>query len=193
MKKLFILATLVLGVMSCSKMDDIFNGTDKEAIAPISLGVESGTDVFTMEEINEIAPDLLKQNGVAIWEDHKIKEGDPFPNPSELTQSHPSEAAIVINDVLVINGVLSRCNLETALSTGRLEEYSLVVGFIMQPQSNYRVTSQRVKKSIKEINLYLKIENSGMGFCAPYADYFMALYHKLPSKPIRIYRSDLDD
>ncbi len=193
MKKLFILATLVLGMASCSKMDDIFNGTDKEAIAPISLGNDYGTDLFSREEINGIVPDLLKQNGVTIWEDHKIKEGDPFPNPSELTQSHPSEAAIVINDVSVISEVLSRCNLETALSDGGLDGYSLVMGFAMQPQSNYRVTSQRVKKSIKEINLYLKIENSGMGFCTPYADYFMALYPKLPSRPIKIYRSDLGD
>ena len=182
MKKLFILATLVLGMVSCSKMDDIFNGTDNEAIAPVSLENDYGTDLFSREEIHEIVPDLLRENGIEVHSSLLV-----------VSDQHPYAEAVVINDLSTINEIAAKCDLESKLTKGVFDEYSIIAGFYDCAMGGYSITNQRIKKNLDKIKLYLRIESTDLGVCAPCRTYFMALYPKLPSRPIKIYRSDLDN
>lgn len=182
MKKLFIAAILALGVMSCTKMDDIFNGTDKEAIAPISSANDSGTDIFTLEEIHGIVPDLLRENGIEVHSSLLV-----------VSDQYPYAEAVVINEQSVINEIAVKCNLESKFPGIVFDEYSIVAGFFDCAMGGYNITNQRIKKGLDRVNMYLKIESTDLGICTPCRTYFMALYPKLPSKPIKIYRSDLED
>lgn len=170
MKKLFVIAALVLGVIGCSKMDT-------GVIMPVSFDSETGVDLFADD--HEIASALLEQNGFDLGE-----------RPGDNGIWVAGEGAVVINDKATIDDVVKEFGLESKISGG-LEEYSLLVGYAVTGNTGGYKVSQCVKTT-DGFSLCLRIDQVGGGWCIPGYAYFMALYPKLPSGPVsRIYRTDL--
>lgn len=64
MNRLFVVLALTLGLAGCEK--DVFDWTDKDAIAPVSFDSEAGVDLFSWDDCREIVPGLLEQNGITL-------------------------------------------------------------------------------------------------------------------------------
>ena len=182
MKKLFVIAALALGVLGCSKTEmedtDVFDWTDKDAIAPVSFDSETGVDLFSWDDCREIVPGLLEQNGITLSK-HPGAGGIPW------------EGAVVINDKAVINDVVKESGLESRIPGG-IEDYSLLVGYALTGHTGGYKISQRVKRALDGVSLGLLIEQVGLGMCTPGYAFYMALYPKLPAGPVsKIYRTDV--
>lgn len=183
MKKLFVIAALALGVLGCSKTEmedtDVFDWTDKDAIAPVSFDSEAGVDKFSWDACDETVPGLLEQNGITLSK-HPGAGGIPW------------VGAVVINDEAVISDVVTKYGLDSNIS-GDLEEYSLIAGYALTGNTGGYKISQRVKLTIEGVSLGLLVEQVGFGWCTPGYAFYMALYPKLPSGPVsKIYRTDVD-
>lgn len=177
MNRLFVVVALTLGLAGCAK-DDVFDWTDKDAIAPVSFDSETGVDLFSWDDCREIVPGLLEQNGITLGE---------YPGVGGI----PWEGAVVINDKAVISDVVKESGLESRISGG-VEDYSLLVGYALTGNTSGYKVIQRVKCALDGVSLGLLIEQVGFGKCTPGYEYFMALYPKLSSGPVsKIYRTDV--
>lgn len=177
MNRLFVVAALTLGLAGCAK-DDVFDWTDKEAIAPVSFDSETGVDLFSWDDCREIVPGLLEQNGITLGK-HPGAGGIPW------------VGAVVINDKAVISDVVKESGLESRISGG-IEDYSLLVGYALTGNTGGYKISQRVKLTIEGVSLGLLVEQVGFGWCTPGYAFYMALYPKLPAGPVsKIYRTDV--
>ena len=177
MNRLFVVVALTLGLAGCAK-DDVFDWTDKEAIAPVSFDSETGVDLFSWDDCREIVPGLLEQNGITLGK-HPGAGGIPW------------VGAVVINDKAVISDVVKESGLESRISGG-IEDYSLLVGYALTGNTGGYKVSQRVKRALDGVSLGLLIEQVGLGKCTPGYAFYMALYPKLPSGPVsKIYRTDV--
>lgn len=182
MKKLFVIAALALGVLGCSKTEmedkDVFDWTDKDAIAPVSFDSAAGVDLFSWDACDETVPGLLEQNGITLYKHPRA--------------GIPGVGAVVINDKAVINDVVTKYGLDSNIS-GDLEEYSLIAGYALTGNTGGYKISQRVKLTIDGVCLGLLVEQVGSGWCTPGYAFYMALYPKLPAGPVsKIYRTDVD-
>ena len=178
MNRLFVVVALTLGLAGCAK-DDVFDWTDKDAIAPVSFDSETGVDLFSWDDCREIVPGLLEQNGITLSK-HPGAGGIPW------------VGAVVINDKAVINDVVTKYGLESRIPGG-IEDYSLLVGYALTGHTGGYKVSQRVKLTINGVCLGLLVEQVGIGLCTPGYAFYMALYPKLPAGPVsKIYRTDLD-
>ena len=181
MKRLSIIAGLALAMlcsMGCSKFEDIFNGNDKDVISPISLSADSEEDVFSYEEVYEIASAILPDG----W--YKYIYGS---EPGE-----PTAQATVINDDQIINDLVSKYDLKSRLSDADFSNCSIIAGYFITAMSNYAITKQRIKHNSKGIQLYLKIETAGdYGYASPTRHYFVTFYPQLPNGDVEVYRSDI--
>lgn len=178
MNRLFVVLALTLGLAGCAK-DDVFDWTDKDAIAPVSFDSETGVDLFSWDDCREIVPGLLEQNGITLGK-HPGAGGIPW------------VGAVVINDKAVINDVVRESGLESRIPGG-IEDYSLLVGYTLTGNTSGYKVSQRVKCALDGVSLGLLIEQVGLGKCTPGYAFYMALYPKLPSGPVsKIYRTDVD-
>ena len=178
MNRLFVVLALTLGLAGCAK-DDVFDWTDKDAIAPVSFDSETGVDLFSWDDCREIVPGLLEQNGITLSK-HPGAGGIPW------------EGAVVINDKAVINDVVKESGLESRIPGG-IEDYSRLVGYALTGHTGGYKISQRVKRALDGVSLGLLIEQVGLGKCTPGYAFYMALYPKLPSGPVsKIYRTDVD-
>lgn len=178
MNRLFVVVALTLGLAGCAK-DDVFDWTDKDAIAPVSFDSETGVDLFSWDDCREIVPGLLEQNGITLGK-HPGAGGIPW------------VGAVVINDKAVINDVVKESGLESRIPGG-IEDCSLLVGYALTGHTGGYKISQRVKRALDGVSLGLLIEQVAGGFCRPSYTYYMALYPKLPSGPVsKIYRTDVD-
>ena len=176
MNRLFVVAALTLGLAGCAK-DDVFDWTDKDAIAPVSFDSETGVDLFSWDDCREIVPGLLEQNGITLYEHPRA--------------GIPGVGAVVINDEAVINDVVTKYGLDSNIS-GDLEEYSLIAGYALTGNTGRYKISQRVKRALDGVSLGLLIEQVGLGKCTPGYAFYMALYPKLPAGPVsKIYRTDV--
>lgn len=151
MNRLFVVAALTLGLAGCAK--DVFDWTDKDAIAPVSFDSETGVDLFSWDDCREIVPGLLEQNGITLGK-HPGAGGIPW------------EGAVVINDEAVISDVVKESGLESRISGGT-EEYSLLVGYALTGNTGGYKISQRVKRALDGVSLGLLIEQVAGGFCRP--------------------------
>ena len=181
MKKLFVIAALALGVLGCSKTEledkDVFDWTDKDAIAPVSFDSAAGVDLFSWDACDETVPGLLEQNGITLYKHPRA--------------GIPGVGAVVINDKAVINDVVTKYGLDSNIS-GDLEEYSLIAGYALTGNTGGYKISQRVKLTIEGVSLGLLVEQVGFGWCTPGYAFYMALYPKLPAGPVsKIYRTDV--
>ena len=177
MNRLFVVVALTLGLAGCAK-DDVFDWTDKDAIAPVSFDSEAGVDLFSWDDCREIVPGLLEQNGITLSK-HPGAGGIPW------------VGAVVINDKVVISDVVKESGLESRIPGG-IEEYSLLIGYALTGNTSGYKVSQRVKCALDGVSLGLLIEQVGLGKCTPGYEYFMALYPKLPSGQVsKIYRTDV--
>lgn len=178
MNRLFVVVALTLGLAGCAK-DDVFDWTDKDAIAPVSFDSETGVDLFSWDDCREIVPGLLEQNGIVLNRRH--------PGAGDV----PAEGAVVINDKAVISDVVKESGLESRISGG-IEGCSLLVGYALTGHTGGYKISQRVKRALDGVSLGLLIEQVGLGKCTPGYAFYMALYPKLPSGPVsKIYRTDV--
>lgn len=178
MNRLFVVLALTLGLAGCAK-DDVFDWTDKDAIAPVSFDSETGVDLFSWDDCREIVPGLLEQNGITLGK-HPGAGGIPW------------VGAVVINDKAVISDVVKESGLESRISGG-IEDYSLLVGYALTGNTGGYKICQRVKRALDGVSLGLLIEQVGLGKCTPGYAFYMALYPKLPSGPVsKIYRTDVD-
>lgn len=176
MNRLFVVVALTLGLAGCAK-DDVFDWTDKDAIAPVSFDSETGVDLFSWDDCREIVPGLLEQNGITLGK-HPGAGGIPW------------VGAVVINDKAVINDVVKESGLESRIP-GWIEDYSLLVGYALTGNTSGYKVSQRVKCALDGVSLGLLIEQVGLGKCTPGYAFYMALYPKLPAGPVsKIYRTD---
>lgn len=177
MNRLFVVLALTLGLAGCAK--DVFDWTDKDAIAPVSFDSETGVDLFSWDDCREIVPGLLEQNGITLGK-HPGAGGIPW------------VGAVVINDKAVINDVVKESGLESRIPGG-IEDCSLLVGYALTGNTGGYKISQRVKLTIDGVCLGLLVEQVGSGWCTPGYAFYMALYPKLPSGPVsKIYRTDVD-
>lgn len=177
MNRLFVVVALTLGLAGCAK-DDMFDWTDKDAIAPVSFDSKTGVDLFSWDACDETVPGLLEQNGITLSK-HPGAGGIPWVD------------AVVINDKAVINDVVKESGLESRIPGG-IEDYSLLVGYALTGNTSGYKVSQRVKCALDGVSLGLLIEQVGLGKCTPGYEYFMALYPKLPSGQVsKIYRTDV--
>lgn len=175
MNRLFVVVALTLGLAGCAK--DVFDWTDKDAIAPVSFDSEAGVDLFSWDDCREIVPGLLEQNGITLGE---------YPGVGGI----PWVGAVVINDEAVISDVVTKYGLDSNIS-GDMEEYSLIAGYALTGNTGGYKISQRVKLTIDGVCLGLLVEQVGSGWCTPGYAFYMALYPKLPSGPVsKIYRTD---
>lgn len=175
MNRLFVVLALTLGLAGCAK--DVFDWTDKDAIAPVSFDSETGVDLFSWDDCREIVPGLLEQNGITLGK-HPGAGGIPW------------VGAVVINDKAVINDVVKESGLESRIPGG-IEDYSLLVGYALTGHTGGYKISQRVKRALDGVSLGLLIEQVGLGKCTPGYAFYMALYPKLPAGPVsKIYRTD---
>ena len=173
MNRLFVVVALTLGLAGCAK-DDVFDWTDKDAIAPVSFDSETGS----WDECREIVPGLLEQNGITLGK-HPGAGGIPW------------VGAVVINDKAVISDVVKESGLESRISGG-IEDYSLLVGYALTGHTGGYKVSQRVKLTIDGVCLGLLVEQVGIGLCTPGYAFYMALYPKLPAGQVsKIYRTDV--
>lgn len=178
MNRLFVVAALTLGLAGCAK--DVFDWTDKDAIAPVSFDSEAGVDLFSWDACDETVPGLLEQNGIVLNRRH--------PGAGDV----PAEGAVVINDKAVINDVVTKYGLDSNIS-GDLEKYSLIAGYALTGNTGGYKISQRVKLTIDGVCLGLLVEQVGAGWCTPGYAFYMALYPKLPAGQVsKIYRTDVD-
>lgn len=178
MNRLFVVVALTLGLAGCAK-DDVFDWTDKDAIAPVSFDSETGVDLFSWDDCREIVPGLLEQNGITLGK-HPGAGGIPW------------VGAVVINDKAVISDVVKESGLESRISGG-IEDYSLLVGYALTGNTGGYKISQRVKLTVDGVCLGLLVEQVGSGWCTPGYAFYMALYPKLPAGPVsKIYRTDVD-
>lgn len=176
MNRLFVVVALTLGLAGCAK--DVFDWTDKDAIAPVSFDSEAGVDLFSWDACDETVPGLLEQNGITLYK--------------HLRAGIPGVGAVVINDKAVINDVVTKYGLDSNIS-GDLEEYSLIAGYALTGNTGGYKISQRVKLTIDGVCLGLLVEQVGSGWCTPGYAFYMALYPKLPAGPVsKIYRTDVD-
>lgn len=176
MNRLFVVVALTLGLAGCAK-DDVFDWTDKDAIAPVSFDSAAGVDLFSWDDCREIVPGLLEQNGITLGK-HPGAGGIPW------------VGAVVINDKAVISDVVKESGLESRISGG-IEDYSLLVGYALTGNTGGYKISQRVKLTIEGVSLGLLVEQVGSGWCTPGYAFYMALYPKLPAGPVsKIYRTD---
>lgn len=175
MNRLFVVLALTLGLAGCAK-DDVFDWTDKDAIAPVSFDSETGVDLFSWDACDETVPGLLEQNGITLYKHPRA--------------GIPGVGAVVINDKAVINDVVKESGLESRIPGG-IEDCSLLVGYALTGNTGGYKISQRVKRALDGVSLGLLIEQVAGGFCRPSYTYYMALYPKLPSGPVsKIYRTD---
>ena len=178
MNRLFVVLALTLGLAGCAK-DDVFDWTDKDAIAPVSFDSETGVDLFSWDDCREIVPGLLEQNGIVLNRRH--------PGTGDV----PAEGGVVINDKAVISDVVKESGMESRISGG-IEDYSLLVGYALTGHTGGYKISQRVKLTIDGVCLGLLVEQVGSGWCTPGYAFYMALYPKLPAGPVsKIYRTDV--
>ena len=168
----------ILCVIGCSKMDGVFDGTDKNVISPVSLNSVSGKDVFSYAESSAIVPGLLKSNGISLAD-------------GPLSGNKPYAGAIVINDRSVIDKLVNECQLASRLPDCDFTACSLVAGYFDCAQGGYSIVNQRVKKALKGTKLYLDIEETSAGICSPCRCYLLALYPGLPDGPVEVIRSDI--
>lgn len=176
MNRLFVVLALTLGLAGCAK--DVFDWTDKDAIAPVSFDSEAGVDLFSWDDCREIVPGLLEQNGITLGE---------YPGVGGI----PWVGAVVINDEAVISDVVKESGLESRIPGG-IEEYSLLIGYALTGHTGGYKISQRVKRALDGVSLRLLIEQVGLGKCTPGYAFYMALYPKLPAGPVsKIYRTDV--
>ena len=176
MNRLFVVLALTLGLAGCAK--DVFDWTDKDAIAPVSFDSEAGVDLFSWDACDETVPGLLEQNGITLGK-HPGAGGIPW------------VGAVVINDKAVINDVVKESGLESRISGG-IEDYSLLVGYALTGNTGGYKISQRVKRALDGVSLGLLIEQVGLGKCTPGYAFYMALYPKLPAGQVsKIYRTDV--
>lgn len=176
MNRLFVVVALTLGLAGCAK-DDVFDWTDKDAIAPVSFDSEAGVDLFSWDACDETVPGLLEQNGITLYKHPRA--------------GIPGVGAVVINDKAVINDVVAKYGLDSNIS-GDLEEYSLIAGYALTGNTGRYKISQRVKLTIDGVCLGLLVEQVGAEWCTPGYAFYMALYPKLPSGPVsKIYRTDV--
>lgn len=177
MNRLFVVLALTLGLAGCAK--DVFDWTDKDAIAPVSFDSAAGVDLFSWDDCREIVPGLLEQNGITLSK-HPGAGGIPW------------VGAVVINDKAVISDVVKESGLESRIPGG-IEEYSLLVGYALTGHTGGYKVSQRVKLTIDGVCLGLLVEQVGIGLCTPGYAFYMALYPKLPAGSVsKIYRTDAD-
>ncbi len=167
MNRLFVVVALTLGLAGCAK-DDVFDWTDKDAIAPVSFDSEAGVDLFSWDACDETVPGLLEQNGITLYK--------------HLRAGIPGVGAVVINDKAVINDVVKESGLESRIPGG-IEEYSLLIGYALTGNTSGYKVSQRVKCALDGVSLGLLIEQVGLGKCTPGYEYFMALYPKTAVRP----------
>ena len=115
------LLALTLGLSCCSKMEDVFNGNDKDAIAPVATTCsEENADVELLGDLpSYFLRDILDHAGVLNHE-----SVGPFISVASTT------AAVVINDNSLIDDVLAEYGGKYEINVPEIDfdKYSLVVG-----------------------------------------------------------------
>lgn len=170
------LLALTLGLSCCSKMEDVFNGNDKDAIAPVATTYsEENADVDLSGDWHHlVVRDILYQVGLI---DHE----NPF-----------TTAALVINDNSLIDDVLAEYEGKIEINVPEIDfdKYSLVVGSCYLVSGTYYLANQRIKNSSSGVKLYLEVceRKDVHGTQAVFNYYFASLYPKLPSGEVEVIR-----
>ena len=172
MKKSIIVLTsisfMVMLMTSCSKFNAIFDGSDKDAIAPITLLTEGG-DGSIMADTNFVLP-ILEKNGLSVGH-----------------VGEPQAVAMIINDASVLETFLEE---NQTLKDIDYANNSLVIGcFYTANSGGYYIADQRIKKHKEGTELYLEIccDSKGGHLQAPMKNTFASLYPKLPDGPVDVH------
>lgn len=179
------LLALTLGLSCCSKMEDVFNGNDKNAIAPVATTYsEENADVDLLGGLPwYFLQDILDQAGV-MNHDHI----------GALDFVAHTTAAIVINDNSIIKDVLAEYEGKIEINVPEIDfdKYSLVVGSCYLVSGTYYLANQRIKNTSSGVKLYLEVceRKDVAGIHAVFNYYFASLYPKLPSGEVEVVRWD---
>ena len=172
------LLALTLGLSCCSKIEDVFNGNDKDAIAPVATTYsEENAEVNLSGDWQHlVVRDILYQVGL-------IDQENPF-----------MAAALVINDNSIIEDVLAEYEGKIEINVPEIDfdKYSLVVGSCLFGNGLCYLANQRIKNSSSVVKLYLEVceRKDVAGIQAVFNYYFASLYPKLPSGEVEVIRWD---
>ena len=167
---------VVLMLASCSdELEDVFNGNNKDVIAPVELDGEDGVAWTNMEshgQLLELVPAALVELGIKLPDDESLLP--------ELFKKE--DYAVVVNNGQPLKGVVGLDGEELSWPGIDFKKYSLVLGWVIVPSTDIIIGKQRIKNEGEKATLYVELIRNNQadgGFAAMTVRYFAALYPKL--------------
>ena len=167
----------------CSnEFEDVFNGNNKDVIAPVELDGEVGiawTSIESHGQLQELVSAALVGLGIKLPDDHSL--------PPELFKKE--DYAVVVNDGQPLKGVVGSDGVELSWPDIDFKKYSLVLGWFIAPGSGYRIVNQRFHAKKDKNVLYLEIKPYTEFHLAGFmVEYFAAIYPKQEGNIVEISR-----
>ena len=158
---LFVMICTALMMTGCSnEFEDIFNGNNKDAIAPIELSGKEG------ESISGISYSLMRATMLDILD----------------TLTDPDGRALVINSQEKLRAVVQEENAVVGWPEINFDKYSLVLGCVFITPLNRVLDTQRmvIKRGVPKLYVKIKIsDGAGSDTCVGASVYFVKLYPKV--------------
>lgn len=180
---LFVMICTALIITGCSNdYEDIFNGNNKDVIAPIEMDGEDAVAWANMEShgwLQELVPAALVELGIILSD-----------NPSLPTESFKKDDyAAIVNDSQSLKDVVGLNGVEFSWPDIDFKKYSLVLGWFIAPGSGFRVANQRLQTKKEKNVLYLEIKPyTEIHTAALTVEYFAAIYPKQEGNIVEISR-----
>lgn len=179
MKRLITIAAIISVItllLGCSKMEGIFDGSNKDALAPIVDDPSAAAIIKELQGLN-----FALYNSVVEEMGHSVK--------SEKGSDSQASFSFVLNDRTHLKDVI--------LENGRVlhwpdidfEKYSLVLGYYYAPYPWVVSKRQRILVKNNNIELYVERSRSASGSSYQFGstrEYACYLYPKLPNLPVEI-------
>ena len=168
-------------VLSGCGYEGIFDGRDKDVLAPLDPSVAFGNDkydnFFKDGSFNYLCNTLF----VELMSEDQISSG-------------MNDYAVVLNDTQLLHEVQTEGGQVYQWPDIDFENYSLVVGRWMDVGTTWYIKDQRAKKSpLGKVTIYLHfVKHEGGAFQQPRFRLFGAIYPKLPSGVAEIVRWEED-
>ena len=190
MKRLFnfiLVSCMAILLTGCrDSLADIFNGNDKNVIAPAELNSVSANEW-----------DLLKNNnneGLNALISSVLVELDAKASSVEngYLSKYKEDYATIINDDSLLKDVRGYDGNTYSRPEIDFCNYSLLLGRFFTYQSGFRLENQRIiqKNNIATLYLDIRKEDNEYNLMAIWEYYFAALYPKLDCKTVEIVRWD---
>ena len=175
MNKLFFVIPFALCLLAGCGYESIFDGRDKDVLAPIDSSVllgDGNVDFFLSEDFTSVlGPAVFK----AFMDEDQIADG-------------VVDYAVVLNETHYLRDVITEDGREFTWPNIDFDRYSLVVGRWMDAGTTWYVKDHRAKKTLfGKVTVFLHfVKHDGGAYTFPHFVFWGALYPKLPSGPAEV-------